>query len=87
MEDELHKLRKLEKQSAYEAGTVADSFTGLFAFAALVQWNPYPSFLYAVSSCQYHSFNVVCINGTFEAFLLLLFAHICHFLPAGPSET
>jgi len=34
VEDELHKLRKLEKQSAYEAGTVADSFTGLFAFAA-----------------------------------------------------
>jgi len=39
VEDELHKLRKLEKQSAYEAGTVADSFTGLFAlaFTALVQ--------------------------------------------------
>ena len=52
VEDELHKLRKLEKQSAYEAGMVADSFTVLFAFAALVQCNPYPSFLYAEFSCQ-----------------------------------
>jgi hypothetical protein len=50
VEDELHKLRKLEKQSAYEAGTVPESYTGLFAFAALVQFNPYPSFLYAVFS-------------------------------------
>jgi len=29
------------------------------AFAALVQWNPCPSFLYAGFSCWYHSFNLV----------------------------